>query len=109
MKDELVNISFIDGNSKNQRYCFLVKPIENDSVVFLGFRNYNFKKKMSLKTFLFLYEEHIHRSYKIIYATRKFNPNNMNDNSVFFTIINLIDLKIDAKSPIKFKIRWVIR
>ena len=107
MKDELVNISFIDGNLKNQRYCFLVKPIENGSVVFLGFRNYNFKKKMSLKTFLFLYEEHIHRSYKIIQATRKFNPNT-NDISVFFTIMNLIDLKIDARSPIKFK-RWVIK
>ena len=111
MKNKIVNISFIDGNLKNQRYCFLVKPIVNGSVAFLGFFNYNFKKEMNLKTFLSICEEYTHRPdkylrrpYSIIYAIKKFDFN-IDNNNIFFTIMNLINLKVDAKSPIKFKIR----
>jgi len=112
MENKIVNISFIDDNSKNQRYCFFVMPIKNNNVMFLGFRNYNFKKEMSLKTFLsickkcyyrpdkYIHERNIYTIKEFVYSFVYFN-----DNSVFFTAMNLIDLKADAKSPIKFKIR----
>lgn len=104
MKCKLTNISFIDGDSKNQKYCFLVTLIEDGNVLFLGLRNYNFKKKMSLKTFSFIYEDYSRRPDKYISGIQRFDYL-INDNSIFFTIMNLIDLKADARSPIRFKIR----
>ena len=104
MKCKLTNISFIDGDSKNQKYCFLVTLIEDGNVLFLGFRNYNFKKKIGLKTFSLIYEDYNRRPDKYISGIQRFNYL-INDNSIFFYIMNLIDLKADARSPIRFKIR----